>query len=116
MKKISSKGTFYYKRIFPAVWFGFLGIFILIAFIGGAYDKGPKLPLLIVPLALAAFGYFLMKKLVFDLMEEVFDEVNRSRNNNRGKNRLSEYQKHKLHGDDKSKQSNFMFEEPMQIW
>jgi len=74
MKKISSKGTFYYKRIFPAAWFGFLGIFILIAFIGGAYDKGPKLPLLIVPLAMALFGYFLMKKLVFDLMDEVFDE------------------------------------------
>jgi hypothetical protein len=74
MKKISSKGTFYYKRIFPAAWFGFLGIFILIGFIGGAYDKEPKLPLLIVPLALAAFGYFLMKKMVFDLMDEVFDE------------------------------------------
>jgi len=74
MKKISSKGTYYYKRIFPAVWFGFLGIFILIAFIGGAFDKGPKLPLIIVPLAMAVFGYFLMKKLVFDLMDDVFDE------------------------------------------
>lgn len=74
MKKISSKGTFYYKRIFPAAWFGFLGIFILMAFTGGAYDRGAGLPLLIVPLAMAVFGYYLMKKLVFDLMDEVFDE------------------------------------------
>jgi len=75
MKKISSKGTFYYKRIFPAGWFGFLGIFILLSFIGGAFDKWPKLPfLLIIPLAMALFGYFFMKKLVFDLMDEVFDE------------------------------------------
>lgn len=74
MKKISSKGTFYYKRIFPTVWFCFLGIFMLLAFIGGAYDKGAKLPLLIIPLAMALFGYFFMKKLVFDLMDEVFDE------------------------------------------
>lgn len=74
MKKISSKGTFFYKRIFPAVWFGFLGIFILIAFIGGAYNKGPMLFLLIVPSAMALFGYFFMKKMVFDLMDEVFDE------------------------------------------
>ena len=74
MKIISSKGTFYYKRIFPAVWFGFLVIFILLAFIGGAFDRGPKLPLIIVPLAMAVFGYFIMKKLVFDLMDEVIDE------------------------------------------
>jgi hypothetical protein len=74
MKKISSKGTFYYKRIFPAIWFGFLAIFIVISFIGGAFDKGPKLPLLIIPLIMAVFGYFFMKKLVFDLIDEVFDE------------------------------------------
>jgi hypothetical protein len=74
MKKISSKGTFYYKRMFPAIWFGFLGIFIVISFIGGAFDKGPKLPLLIIPLIMAVFGYFFMKKLVFDLVDEVFDE------------------------------------------
>ena len=74
MKKISSKGTFFNKRIFPTIWFGFLGIFILISFTGGAFDKGPKLPLLIIPLIMAVFGYFVMKKLVFDLMDEVFDE------------------------------------------
>jgi hypothetical protein len=50
MKKISSKGTFYYKRIFPVIGFGFLCIFIVISFIGGTFDKGPKLPLLIIPL------------------------------------------------------------------
>jgi hypothetical protein len=31
------------------------------------------LPLLFVPVAMAAFGYFLMKNLVFDLVDEVWD-------------------------------------------
>jgi hypothetical protein len=67
--------TFFYKRIFPAFWFGFLILFIAIPlFFGGAQNGPPPFPFLIVPLIMMGFGYFIMKKLVFDLVDEVWDD------------------------------------------
>jgi hypothetical protein len=78
MRRISSKMTFFYKRIFPAFWFGFLILLLLLIavplFLGGAQDDPPPYPLLVVPLIMMGFGYFLMKKLVFDLVDEVWDD------------------------------------------
>src|SRR5580704_1902693 len=78
MRRISSKMTFFYKRIFPAVWFGFLTLlFLVIAiplFFGGAQHDPPPYPLLVVPLIMIGFGYFVMKKLVFDLVDEVWED------------------------------------------
>jgi hypothetical protein len=75
MRRISSKMTFFYKRIFPVFWFGFLILFIAIPlFFGGAQNGPPPFPFLIVPLIMMAFGYFVMKKLVFDLVDEVWDD------------------------------------------
>jgi hypothetical protein len=69
--------TFWYKRIFPIIWFGLLA-FVLItvvvtAFTGPENDE-PLLPFILVPLVMAAFGYAVMSRLVFDLMDEVWDE------------------------------------------
>jgi hypothetical protein len=55
MRRISSGWTFFYKRIFPIIWVGFLTLF---AGIGVVKDQGP-FPV-IVPLVMIAFGYFLM--------------------------------------------------------
>lgn len=74
MKRFSSKTTFFYKVIFPVIWFGFLGIFVLVASFGNRKAAGPDVMLFIVPVFMAAFGYFLMKKLLFDLINEVYDE------------------------------------------
>jgi hypothetical protein len=78
MRRISSKMTFFYKRIFPAFWFGFLILLLLLIavplFFGGAPDNPPPYPLLVVPLIMMGFGYFLMKKLVFDLVDEVWED------------------------------------------
>jgi hypothetical protein len=77
MRRISSKWTFFHKRVFPLVWFGFLVVFIGIAVSGPAYhaDWSASVALLIVPLAMMGVGgYFLMKKLVFDLADEVWDD------------------------------------------
>jgi tellurite resistance protein TehA-like permease len=78
MRRISSKMTFFYKRIFPAAWFGFLIlIFLLIAvplFFGGKQTEPPPYPMLVVPLAMMGFGYFFMKKLVSDLVDEVWED------------------------------------------
>jgi hypothetical protein len=75
MRRLSSRMTFFYKRIFPVFWFGFLVLFIAIPlFFGGARNGPPPFPFLIVPLLMMGFGYFIMKKLVFDLVDEVWDD------------------------------------------
>lgn len=74
MKKISNS-TFFYKKVFPVYWFGFL-IFMLGIMTNTVLKNGQKLPLitLIIPIAMMAFGFVLMKVLIFDLADEVFDE------------------------------------------
>jgi len=67
MKKISSEWTTFYKRIFPTMWFGFLGLFFVIALASGAFG------FLILPSIMAAFGYLLFKKLLGGLADEVLD-------------------------------------------
>jgi hypothetical protein len=77
MRRLSSKMTFFYKRVFPVFWFGFGFLLLLIAvplFFGGAPNDPPPFLFLIVPLFMMGFGYFVMKKLVFDLVDEVWDD------------------------------------------
>ena len=73
MKKISSRSTFFSKKVFPVIWFGFLVFFIIIALAGMAAKSEIIAPLLIMPVFMAIFGYVIMKKLVFDLADEVWD-------------------------------------------
>ena len=74
MRLTSSKMTFFYKRIFPVIWFGFLAVFFLIALVQGlAADPISNLPFLIVPVVMAIVGYQIMKKMSFGLVDEVFD-------------------------------------------
>jgi hypothetical protein len=75
MRRISSGMTFFYKRIFPFLWFGFLLVFIVVSLLAGPQpDAASALPFLIGPLAMAFVGYLIFKKLIFDLVDEVFDE------------------------------------------
>lgn len=74
MKKLSSASTFFYKKVFPAVWFGLIGIFILTGMFAGAGHHGPDIMIFVVPVFMAAVGYVIMKNLIFDLMDEVYDE------------------------------------------
>ena len=74
MLLMSSRMTFFYKRVFPIIWFGFLAVFFLIALVKGlATNPISNLPFLIVPVVMAIVGYQLMKKMAFDLVDEVFD-------------------------------------------
>ena len=74
MRRISSGMTFFYKRIFPIIWFGFLALFMAAPFvapmIGGSTSP---MAFLIAPIMMIV-GYFSMKKLVFDLVDEVLDD------------------------------------------
>jgi hypothetical protein len=55
------------------VWFGFLALFFLVTVAAKSAGADIPLPLLFGPIAMAGFGYFLMKNLVFDLVDEVWD-------------------------------------------
>ena len=75
MRRVSSKLTYFYKRIFPAVWFGFLALFVAIFVVASAAaGHWPPLPFVLAPAVIAVFGYVLMKRLVFDLVDEVLDD------------------------------------------
>ena len=74
MPLMSSKMTFFYKRVFPVIWFGFLAVFFLVALVKGS-AAGPisNLPSLIIPVVMAIIGYQIMKKMAFNLVDQVFD-------------------------------------------
>jgi len=73
MRRISSGSTFFYKRVFPIIWFGMIGIFLFAAIVGAI--KGVEPAFVVVPLAVMAIaGRFVFKKLLFDLVDEVWDD------------------------------------------
>lgn len=72
MKRISSN-TFFFKRVFPVIWFGFLALFVLTSLFANYAGNAAPLPLVIIPAVMAVFGYVLLKKMVFDLADEVTD-------------------------------------------
>jgi hypothetical protein len=75
MRRISSKTTFFNKRVFPVVWFGFIALSIALPlFVGRQHNSTPPIPFLFFPAIMAAVGFFVMKKLVFDLVDEVWDD------------------------------------------
>lgn len=75
MKKLTSKSTFFNKKIFPTIWFGFLAVFVITSqFAGAGGENSSGAIFVIMPFFMALFGYFIMKKLVFDLIDEVYDE------------------------------------------
>jgi len=75
LQLISSKWTFFYKYIFPIIWFGFITVFLIVAvFVPSRSNQGLFVPALMVPIFMIAVGYVLMKKLIFDLADEVWEE------------------------------------------
>ena len=71
MKKTSSKNLFITKKVFPLLWFGFLAVFIVGTILDGTFRQDPVF--LVGPCIMLVFGVFMMKMLVWDLVDEVFD-------------------------------------------
>ncbi len=69
MTRISSKQTFFLKRIFP---FLFLVIMAVPAAIG-FFVKPMQPQLVLMPLVMIPILFVIMRKLVWDLMDEVYD-------------------------------------------
>ena len=74
MKQLASRITYYQKKIFPAFWFGFLGLFVCVALVTGAVNSILGFIFILAPASMAVIGYLVMKKLLFDLIDEVYDE------------------------------------------
>jgi hypothetical protein len=75
MRRISSRMTFFYKRVFPVFWFGFLAVLLGIALFGGReLNRADLMPFVIVPVVLMVFGYIMMRKLIFDVIDEIWDD------------------------------------------
>jgi len=72
MRRISSRSTFFQKRVFPVFWFGFVAIFVLIGLFG-EHAAGAAFPIFVVPALMALIGYLIMKHLIFTLADEVLD-------------------------------------------
>ena len=68
--------TFYYKRVIPAIWFGFLVLFMalpLVALLSGGSISGSPVAFLVVMALVFAAGYLMMRKSVFGFVDEVLD-------------------------------------------
>jgi hypothetical protein len=77
MRRLSSSSTYFYKRIFPILWFGFLLVFLAMAFWGAQHARTsvqPQqiVPFLLAPVFLAGVGFFIYRKLIQDLVDEVW--------------------------------------------
>jgi hypothetical protein len=71
MKKISGRSMFYYKRVLPVLLFGLPLFFLYIALVASPVRPPPLAflpPLLLVPIL-----YLVMRKLIWDLADEVWD-------------------------------------------
>jgi hypothetical protein len=70
MKRISSRDTFFSKKVFPVLWFGLIAcIAVAVAFEG----KSANFSFLVGPAFMAIVGFVLMKKLIWCLADEVYD-------------------------------------------
>ena len=73
-RRISSRNTFFLKRVFPLLWFGMVALSVAAAVAGARAAHALPAAVFIVPLLLLVIGYAIMRKLIFDLADEVFDE------------------------------------------
>jgi hypothetical protein len=77
MRRLSSKWTFFSKNIFPFVWFlGVIGAAAggLAAVLAGGSHAPVMFLFILIPIFMSVLGYAIMKNLVFDLLDEVWDE------------------------------------------
>ncbi|MHB8425812.1 MAG: hypothetical protein ACYDB9_11815, partial [Gammaproteobacteria bacterium] len=72
---LSSRQTFFIKRLFPVIWFGILTVIAAVALVETVvtHEYKPLVFILIGTAIMGIIGHFVMRKLVFDLMDEVRD-------------------------------------------
>jgi len=71
---ISSGQTFFSKKILPILWFGMLVLFFMINGMAALKDRAADaVAFLVMPVAMLLFGFFLFRKLLWNLADEVQD-------------------------------------------
>lgn len=74
-KRISSRNTFFQKRVLPPLLFGVLALGVVVPLVLTRGSRNaPPWPLFVVPAAVMVIVYGVLKKLVGDLADEVVDE------------------------------------------
>ena len=74
-QRISSRNTFFVKRVFPVLWFGGVALFLGTALTAGLHARSkPPFIIYVAPLLMFGLGFWLMRRLVFDLADAVYDE------------------------------------------
>ena len=74
MTIISSKQTFFTKRVFPAIWLSGVALFLVMALIAPASHRRPEDAMLfVVPVLMLVFGVLMFRKLLWSLADEVQD-------------------------------------------
>ena len=77
MRRLSSKWTYFYKKVFPLLWFTGLAAMAVTGLCASS-AKSPNAPpaiiFLMVPAFMSFVGYMIMKNMVFDLLDDVLDE------------------------------------------
>jgi hypothetical protein len=77
MHPVSSKMTFFYKRVFPVIWFGVLLLFLAFALFALSHDgTASNITLVIMLPSMGIASYQFMKKMAFNLADEVLDAGN----------------------------------------
>ena len=73
MKLLSSKNTFTYKKLLPLFWFGFLTMVICVGLFADTKGNGDGTIFIVGAIVMGVFGYFFMKKVFWNLIDEVYD-------------------------------------------
>jgi len=71
MKTISSKQTFFIKKVFPAIWIGFVLFACITVILAGGLRTSPLV--LVGPVFMLVIGFVVFKKFLWDLAHEVRD-------------------------------------------
>jgi hypothetical protein len=73
-RRISAGKTWFYKRVFPVIFMGMIVLCFGLAIATARRGSGLPLPALIVPLFALGLAWFVVRRLVSDLADEVWDE------------------------------------------
>lgn len=73
-RRISAAKTVFYKRVFPVIFFGMIALLLALAITTARRSSALPLPALIVPMLALGIGWFVVRRLVADLADEVWDE------------------------------------------
>lgn len=77
MQRLSSRSTFFYKRVFPVFWFGIVALGAVVAGTAVLGAHRPVVwPSLAVPVVMGIVGFTLFRRLLFDLVDEVWLDGN----------------------------------------